>query len=395
LSFDVTNAGGTTDLNISNTSIDHPLFSIDPTTATIAPDNSQTFTVTFTAPEDSSGIKSATLSISHNGVEDSGESSITLTGEIEPLTTRGDANEDGVVNVVDLVLAIDFLLDRQVPTEAQFANVDLAPFPDGDGSLDVRDLTVLAQAISLGQWPDGSLVTSSIATLKAQTSSDTGVRLQLLISEQDMAIAMENDLPLRAVQLVFRVAGIADATHLKKSTTLDDGSTLLLNYQPSTQALSVLQYRLDGAKVNPGRHTLAVLNKAGIQPEQITLLQAIAVQENLEQLQIDTRIESTFEQPGSDTFELGSSYPHPFRLEHHAELRTPVYLPEDETVAGTIYDALGRRIRTLARTASTGGSSELIWNGRNDQGSRVAPGVYLLRLEGNGQILQQPIVVIR
>src|SRR5690606_33541517 len=67
---------------------------------------------------------------------------------------RGDAARDGVVDVVDLVQALDFVLLRTAPDSLQQRSSDLFPFPSGDGAIDVRDLTVLSHAIVNGIWPD-------------------------------------------------------------------------------------------------------------------------------------------------------------------------------------------------------------------------------------------------
>ena len=44
-----------------------------------------------------------------------------------------------------------------------------------------------------------------------------------------------------------------------------------------------------------------------------------------------------------------------------------------------IYDLNGRRVRRTERQLSSGGYSHQ-WDGRNDAGQRVAPGLYILRI---------------
>ena len=45
------------------------------------------------------------------------------------------------------------------------------------------------------------------------------------------------------------------------------------------------------------------------------------------------------------------------------------------------YDATGRRARTFATGAWNPGTHTLTWDGRDDRGNTVAPGVYFLRIE--------------
>ena len=48
-------------------------------------------------------------------------------------------------------------------------------------------------------------------------------------------------------------------------------------------------------------------------------------------------------------------------------------------------DSGGHRIRTLALTALAGGPQTLVWDGRNEVGNLVAPGVYTAWLLGAGE----------
>ena len=55
-------------------------------------------------------------------------------------------------------------------------------------------------------------------------------------------------------------------------------------------------------------------------------------------------------------------------------------LPVRSEVAIEVYDAHGRRVRTLARGEWPAGDHSVEWNGRSDRGDRVSPGVYLYRM---------------
>jgi len=41
------------------------------------------------------------------------------------------------------------------------------------------------------------------------------------------------------------------------------------------------------------------------------------------------------------------------------------------------------------------GSHEVVWDGRNDRGARVASGVYFCRLEGSGLSVATKVVVLK
>jgi hypothetical protein len=70
-------------------------------------------------------------------------------------------------------------------------------------------------------------------------------------------------------------------------------------------------------------------------------------------------------------------------------------LPREAQVSLVIFDAQGRRIRTLANRPLAAGWRELWWNGTNDVGDLVGPGLYFARMSTEGQQVTQRIVRLR
>jgi hypothetical protein len=61
-----------------------------------------------------------------------------------------------------------------------------------------------------------------------------------------------------------------------------------------------------------------------------------------------------------------------------------------------VYDAAGRRVRTLARSAhGRGDTGVLAWDGRDASGGRVASGLYWVRLIAGSRTETARLVVIR
>ena len=77
------------------------------------------------------------------------------------------------------------------------------------------------------------------------------------------------------------------------------------------------------------------------------------------------------------TYKLHSAYPNPFN-----PVTTLRYeLPEDALVNITIYDMMGRVVKTLINDQQTAGYRSLQWNAANDAGSPVSAGLYLYTIE--------------
>lgn len=66
-----------------------------------------------------------------------------------------------------------------------------------------------------------------------------------------------------------------------------------------------------------------------------------------------------------------------------------------EAVSLIIYDVLGRRIKTLANTVQGPGEYRIRWNGRNDSGVLVAPGVYFYKLSVGNKSQTKKLVFFR
>ena len=80
--------------------------------------------------------------------------------------------------------------------------------------------------------------------------------------------------------------------------------------------------------------------------------------------------------PQPATFQLFQNYPNPF----NPETRIRFQLAAPAKVEITIYNVLGRRIRTLVNQSLSHGLHSLTWDGRNESGQPVANGVYYYRM---------------
>lgn len=71
-------------------------------------------------------------------------------------------------------------------------------------------------------------------------------------------------------------------------------------------------------------------------------------------------------------------------------------LPSAGVVGVRVFDASGRLVRTLADSEyQTAGLKTLVWNGRDDDGSPVASGVYFFRVDISGESMRRRAVLLR
>ena len=82
-------------------------------------------------------------------------------------------------------------------------------------------------------------------------------------------------------------------------------------------------------------------------------------------------------------YRLGDSYPNPF----NPAVVIPLDLATDAAqMSLTVYDVLGRRVRQLWQGPLGAGNHRFVWDGRDEAGKAVAAGVYLYKVEVDGQI---------
>jgi hypothetical protein len=60
-----------------------------------------------------------------------------------------------------------------------------------------------------------------------------------------------------------------------------------------------------------------------------------------------------------------------------------------------VIDVLGRRIRTLVKGFVQAGEHDVVWDGRDESGERVAPGVYLYRLSADDVVETRKLLLLR
>ena len=87
-------------------------------------------------------------------------------------------------------------------------------------------------------------------------------------------------------------------------------------------------------------------------------------------------------------------YPNPFseRLTVALNLPSSAY---EQFVEVAVYDILGRRVRTLAKGLGLPARLDLTWDGLDEQGRRVAGGVYVVRVQAGSFSQSRPIMRVR
>lgn len=90
-------------------------------------------------------------------------------------------------------------------------------------------------------------------------------------------------------------------------------------------------------------------------------------------------------------FALATSFPNPFS----ATTTIGYDVPQASDVRLTVYNALGQRVRTLARGMTEAGTHTAEWDGRDDSGAALANGLYIYRLETGSKQITRTLLLVR
>ena len=97
----------------------------------------------------------------------------------------------------------------------------------------------------------------------------------------------------------------------------------------------------------------------------------------------------TSDSPG--LLKLDHSYPNPF----NPTTTLSYSIPQSGVVRLVVYDAAGRKVKTLEDGFRNAGPQQAVWNGRDDAGRPVSSGVYFARLKASGEVRMRKMVLLK
>ncbi len=90
-------------------------------------------------------------------------------------------------------------------------------------------------------------------------------------------------------------------------------------------------------------------------------------------------------------FTLNQNYPNPF----NPSTKISFNLSQKGMTSLTVYDLIGRKVKTLVAGDLEGGAHDIIWDGTNQAGMNVASGIYLYKLDANGVSQARQMTLLR
>ena len=95
-----------------------------------------------------------------------------------------------------------------------------------------------------------------------------------------------------------------------------------------------------------------------------------------------------------DKFMINNPYPNPFNPSTTIEYGLPLR-HTDQQVSIRVYDINGRLVNTLVNRQQAAGWHSIVWNGKNNLGSQVSSGVYLVRVIAGTEVKLIKVMFLR
>jgi hypothetical protein len=173
-------------------------------------------------------------------------------------------------------MIVDHILGRITLVGGEFDRADIAPWPAGDGLVNVQDLALLQNIILTGSYP-GSLPCELGLPRPAAPIALNGngglskltpgmdVKLTFHMTTAGIAVRMENAVPVKGLQLEFgRVSAVP--ANMAVTTLLGEAY-----YNQVNDLLRVLMYNMQSNVIPPGDNMVGIIPFNLANPRTVTL----------------------------------------------------------------------------------------------------------------------------
>jgi len=294
----------------------------------------------------------------------------------------GDVNLDNQVDLLDILLMIDYILGRTTFNAQQMFQGDIAPWigtplPTPDGVINVLDLAVLQNIVVTGLYPNGDPVNRSlgnplvISELQKLTPG-MDAKLTFHLGKNGITVSLESAKKVKGVQIEMNGVASTIPTNTQITSVFNQAMYYQLN-----DFLRTLTYDGQSLPMDAGEYLLASLPFSLSNPKDIDITKIIVADENnsaMQKVEIEIQYD---EEPGIPLdYWLSQNFPNPFNPSTSVQFSIPV----DGFVTIKVYDLLGQEIATLFSGDAQMGTYSLNWNGRDNSGNAVSSGSYIYKM---------------
>lgn len=294
---------------------------------------------------------------------------------------KGDVNNDGSRNILDLLLIIAFINQQQVPTPEQQWAADC----NDDGAINILDI------IQLINWINGLLLE------KVPPAEKSPVQLSLPTfplqnhQQANLPIRLTTEQPVAGIQIKFSYSGSNELFPEPEIGILPAGVRYSIHSRGDERI--ILFYYLAGTGFAPGEHLLFEIPfQPGMSEADISFDDILIANPNGQAIPVQKLIQ----RDGSDaapvkSFRLSPNFPNPFNPATHLSYQLPVA----SQVVIKIVNILGQEIKTLVNRHQAAGRFQLEWDGTDNLNQEMGSGVYFCVMQAGEFRKMQKMLLVR
>jgi len=284
-------------------------------------------------------------------------------------TFLGDFNGDKNIDAIDIAnLAV------------KWPNVDFGPvkgeapyfIPDFDGVANLRDLMVFTRMWHWSRKNSGS----------ARILAKTGTEPKIAQSGKLLSITLPENTAAGNIEISYSLVKMS----IENQSESVGEKAISLFYNDETLGIADLAFAdLTGKSIGNKQFSIMVKGK-----NNVSFNMTYVLFDSKGMLAGEGTVPVDFI-PIPDDFALHHNYPNPFN-----PVTTIMYdLPEDSEVHLTVYDLLGRPVRTLVNSTEKAGYKVITWDARNDRGHLSAAGIYFYQLQTTDFVKTRKMVLVK
>ncbi|HWP81425.1 MAG TPA: FlgD immunoglobulin-like domain containing protein [Bacteroidota bacterium] len=312
------------------------------------------------------------------------------------LIVVGDANSDGDMNIADLTMIIDHILGRKTLVGIDSMRADV----NDNGAINILDAQlVINRLLTDPKNPFAIRIVSGSRELP-EYPPYAGPPPQLVRIEQTpvalgefeftphgVRFNLNNTAPVKGVQVIARLKRPDSTRVFKPDVVFERAKMMEVPVNVVSDTLNIVAYNFQNVPIEAGSGSIFRLPIANADTSSIEIIDVlVSVADN--QAALIPSVPKTVAPPEKYpiSYRLQQNYPNPFNGQTVILFEVPDIEGQLARVMVQVFNILGQKVKTLARGEHEAGRYQVTWDGTDDNGARVASGVYfyrLISLDGN------------
>ena len=320
-----------------------------------------------------------------------------------------DVNHDNYRNIGDLTAIIDHVIGRKLLTGYDFIKADMYPHRAdgtvGDGIVDLRDAQVCLDSLLKSGWnPTRDWLLTNVGPLSKSVVGSVPLSSgsTFLTSKTDSCFVQTTYIGSRfSLKNIAPIKGLQAVIYMKNPASLDTtdivfprASMMSANVKSVGKEVSVILWNANNLPIEPGDSAIFRL-PIQLTSNDIDSVHVLMSSGNNNEVSLLNYMQVDIRNSIPRDWMLYQNYPNPFNPTTTIEFDVPEVVGKIPRAAIQIFNILGQHVRTIERGIHDAGRYSVTWNGMNENGTRVASGVYFYRLLAGEYVSTKKMVMIK